>query len=291
VRISQGRVRVINRVDLRDYLVSVVGSESLPNFKLEALKAQAVLAANVLVQEIAKNTSGGSYATMLKDSTQIQAYLGAAYERPLARCAVQAVFPQVLQASVGTKLLPVYYHSTCGGGTSLPEDVFAHGIEVAAPVVVSDSTLSHQSAGATGRSVGQAVSCHYCKASPFYKNLPVVFDCAQVRGKFGYLPIAILGVDKARRPLKILVEDARGKKRQISGYELWLAIGQNFGWGKVPGTRYDFKQEKDKLKFTSSGCGHGVGFCQWGAQGMALAGRNYRQILEYYFPGARLRNQ
>ena len=33
------------------------------------------------------------------------------------------------------------------------------------------------------------------------------------------------------------------------------------------------------------GYGHGVGMSQNGAQGMAKAGRNYRQILELFYPG------
>jgi SpoIID/LytB domain protein len=28
--------------------------------------------------------------------------------------------------------------------------------------------------------------------------------------------------------------------------------------------------------------------CQWGARGMALAGHGYREILAFYYPGARL---
>lgn len=33
------------------------------------------------------------------------------------------------------------------------------------------------------------------------------------------------------------------------------------------------------------GWGHGVGMCQWGARGMARAGRSYADILAHYFPG------
>jgi stage II sporulation protein D len=36
------------------------------------------------------------------------------------------------------------------------------------------------------------------------------------------------------------------------------------------------------------GFGHGIGLCQTGALGMARAGRSCAQILEHYYPGARL---
>ena len=36
------------------------------------------------------------------------------------------------------------------------------------------------------------------------------------------------------------------------------------------------------------GFGHGVGLCQWGAQGKALQGWTAERILEAYYPGATL---
>ena len=36
------------------------------------------------------------------------------------------------------------------------------------------------------------------------------------------------------------------------------------------------------------GWGHGVGLCQYGAQGMAEAGARFRAILQHYYPGAEL---
>jgi stage II sporulation protein D len=42
--------------------------------------------------------------------------------------------------------------------------------------------------------------------------------------------------------------------------------------------------EKDFV-FLGRGWGHGVGMCQNGAFGMALAGRTYDQILRHYYTG------
>ncbi|MBL8112885.1 MAG: SpoIID/LytB domain-containing protein, partial [Acidobacteria bacterium] len=38
--------------------------------------------------------------------------------------------------------------------------------------------------------------------------------------------------------------------------------------------------------FYGRGWGHGIGLCQNGAFGMALAGKTYREIVEHYYPGA-----
>jgi stage II sporulation protein D len=40
--------------------------------------------------------------------------------------------------------------------------------------------------------------------------------------------------------------------------------------------------------FTGRGWGHGVGLCQVGAYGMALAGADYRTILKKYYPGIKV---
>lgn len=37
------------------------------------------------------------------------------------------------------------------------------------------------------------------------------------------------------------------------------------------------------VTFIGHGWGHGVGLCQWGARGMALLGKTYREILHYYY--------
>lgn len=40
---------------------------------------------------------------------------------------------------------------------------------------------------------------------------------------------------------------------------------------------------------TGKGYGHGGGMCQDGAKGMAQAGKNYKEILEKYYPSAKLK--
>ena len=44
----------------------------------------------------------------------------------------------------------------------------------------------------------------------------------------------------------------------------------------------------DKAHFKGRGWGHGVGMCQWGAFAMAKKRYNYKQILNHYYPGAKI---
>ncbi|MBI3592370.1 MAG: hypothetical protein HY099_02635 [Nitrospirae bacterium] len=38
--------------------------------------------------------------------------------------------------------------------------------------------------------------------------------------------------------------------------------------------------------FEGKGYGHGVGMCQWSALEMAREGKNYKEILSTFYPGA-----
>ena len=46
-----------------------------------------------------------------------------------------------------------------------------------------------------------------------------------------------------------------------------------------------YDADKGEFSFTTHGYGHGVGLSQYGAKAMAEAGRNWREILAWYFPG------
>jgi stage II sporulation protein D len=69
----------------------------------------------------------------------------------------------------------------------------------------------------------------------------------------------------------------------LTGLEIRFALGlpENL-FNVVAGTDADGGRV---FTFYGRGWGHGVGLCQTGAFGMALAGRTYREILAHYYPG------
>ncbi|MBY0358114.1 MAG: hypothetical protein K2W82_08945 [Candidatus Obscuribacterales bacterium] len=269
IRLSDGRVRhyrgniilsldksgalaAINQVSPRDYLLSVVGSESLPDFPLEALKAQAVLTQTRLARY-----KPGDYLT---DTTNDEAYLGADYERPLVRQAVMKVWGQKL--CFGGRPIEIFYHAACAGSTS-------------------DARLF---GGKNYPQYYQSVVCNHCRKSPFWQTKKTILPIDSLGQEFNALPQIGL-TDKAGRPLVLSFPNGHS----ISGYSFWLRLGQKSGWDKVPGTRFTLKAERmGKVFLSSTGAGHGVGMCQWGAAELARQGKDYKQILAYYFPKCRL---
>ncbi|WP_303674881.1 SpoIID/LytB domain-containing protein [Vampirovibrio chlorellavorus] len=261
--IQQGRLRVFNTLLARHYVAVVISSETGPGWPLEALKAQAVLTQTRL--------SRYKPGDVLGDSTQQEVYLGEAYRKPNAEQAVRAVWGQTLTSN-GQAIQP-YYHASCGGHTS-------HLRWFAGQAMPSGQV--------------DGVICPYCAKAPFAQTTVSVLNAAQWQSVYPNsipkkAPLAesmptVTQVDASGRPLQVQV----GAQR-LSGYQFWLRLGQRLGWDKLPGTRFQLQAlPNGRLRLSSTGAGHGVGLCQWGAAEMARQGQRYNQILKFYFPQARL---
>ena len=250
-----------NRVPMKNYVNSVVGSETLIDFPQEALKAQSVLIQTAM-QRYKRSDE-------LNDSTEKQAYLGESYVRAQVRDAVAQTWGETLTYK-GHPLL-IYFHAACAGGTSSSE-LFTGKI----PQLPCDVP----------------VRCGYCKKSPFWKATRHEIPAAIYKSKFPEGVPEIKTKDLQERPLQISFDRnaTNGAMRQSStGYDFWLKVGQRLGWDKMPGTRFQVnKLASGNIELISTGAGHGVGLCQWGAAELARRGKNYGEILQFYFPGASL---
>ncbi|MBI1269694.1 SpoIID/LytB domain-containing protein [bacterium] len=245
---------VLNEVPVREFVYGIVASELPRDFAVESKKALAVLTLTRLEFLPDQRAIG--------DSTKSELYTGCGRVRESDRVLVDSVFKERLYYK-GRLVLP-YYHSTCAGCTSDGDDLFRP----------DGDDLSYL----------KAVKCEHCKGSPFYRNKVSVVDRRKVTEIFGGALPVVLAQDGAGRPKSIQVG-----KQDLSCYQTWLKLGRGLGWSRVPGTRFAIKSTKDKIEIVSSGAGHGVGLCQWGANGLAGLGKSYREILEYYFPGSKIK--
>lgn len=247
-QVQDGELAVKNTIPARDYVAVVISSETSENWPIEALKAQAVLTQTRLARYRPGDTLG--------DSTQREAYLGAGYLKPGAHRAVSAVWGQTLTYQ-GRPVTP-YYHASCAGHTS---DGKFFGGNASTPWL-------------------SAVACPYCAKGPFTKPTVSTISKEAFQKAFpGDFPV-FTRLDSRHRPLRIRQADI-----SMSGYQLWMRLGQRLGWDKAPGTRFQLARLADgNIQVKSTGAGHGVGLCQWGAAGMARQGKSYREILKFYFP-------
>ena len=75
--------------------------------------------------------------------------------------------------------------------------------------------------------------------------------------------------------------------RRMGANQFQSALGSRYGW-QVKSLLFDVTRVGDKFVFAGRGRGHGVGLCQIGAIQMGASGHSSREILEQYYPGAKI---
>ena len=261
----------IEEMTMDDYLVGTLAAEMPAAFEEDALKAQAVAARTYTAQQMARyGGKGYKGADVSTDYRVHQAYIGEAKQREKwgdkydayrekVRHAVRATAGEV--ATYDGKLIRALYHSSCGGHTASSQEVW----DKALPYLVS-------------------VRCDWDSDAPHYRE--------EKRVTFADI-IANLGEDAT-----IMTASADGSdvvqvvNRTESGRADLVRIGgQNYSGYDIRAklalrsSNFTAKTDGDGIIFTTVGYGHGVGLCQYGANGMAKAGYSYRDILAHYYQG------
>lgn len=108
-----GKLTVVNDVDLESYIKGVVPSEMPPSWEFEALKAQAIAARSFALANLGKQAKNGYD---LKDNTEDQAYGGASSETNITNKAVEETHGLVLTYDM--KIISAYYSASAGGMTT-----------------------------------------------------------------------------------------------------------------------------------------------------------------------------
>jgi stage II sporulation protein D len=249
---TKGGLDALNIVEPEAYLRSVVASEVYPRWPLDALMAQAVTARTYMLYAL----GGRGYMSRLD-----MAYKGASAESGPTDLAVDLTRGIIL--TYRDKVLPAYFHTTCGGHTASASKMFG-----GSPI----TPLS-------------GVACEWCRASSTYQ-----WHAEVPLARLNEL-LAARGIPAARtlEPVET-APDGYARNVLINGETLLNASTFRLivGGGALKSTHFTVSEQDGVLVFDGHGFGHGVGLCQWGARGLAEAGIGWVQILQYYFPDAEL---
>lgn len=258
------KLTVINQLELEDYIRGVLYHEVSNRWPMEALKAQAVAARSYAVYQMKANVSRDYDVT---NDIYSQVYGGRTGERYRTNIAVLETAGEVLVYQ--GKILPSYFFATCGGRTENAKELWPR----------------HEMPPLKG------VACIYCRESPHYfwkKNLQLkdIQEKLIAKGqKIGLIQdIAILSRNASDRIEKVQITDRTGKQITMLGKDFREAVGPNI----IRSNNYYVVMHGYYVDFFGKGWGHGVGMCQWGAQGMSSLGFNYEQILQFYYPGTEI---
>lgn len=109
---KEGKLTVINNVDIEDYIKGVLPSEMPSAWETEALKAQAIAARSYALANLGKRAK---YGYDLNDTTEDQVYGGASAETSKTNQLVEDTRGLVLIYDL--KIIPAYYSASAGGQT------------------------------------------------------------------------------------------------------------------------------------------------------------------------------
>lgn len=263
---SDNGLLLVMETELEKYLLGVVSAEmGSGRQELEALKAQAVASRSYAFTRIGASPEAGYD---IEAGVQHQAYDGGGDVPLLIRKAVEDTRGQVLTCD--GKVIAANFHSTCGGRTALPSEVW-QAVDERFPFLKSAKD-------------------DHCNISPRYSWQDTVTAREMLDKLFPGQPqsriknVEILEISRSGRVQALKVSADCGDTVLYKD-----KIRSGLSASPVLSTRFDLKLQRDEDGFVSfiilegSGYGHGVGLCQWGAIGMAREGKSFKNILRHYY--------
>jgi len=249
---GEGGLYLINELPIEDYVKDVVVAEVGSNWEMEALKAQAVISRTYAVYQKRMN---GDSIYHIASSVLHQVYKG---NNPDVRVAYAVAETSSEILTFDNKPIEAFYHSTCGGKTENPEDVFGKSY----PYLKSLES-----------------SCEISPYSAWEKRIELA-EIEKALNLSGIKEISIKTYTSTNRVKQLNIVNNSGMTT-INATDLRKALG----WSRLPSTNFSVTRDGDSMIFEGKGYGHGVGLCQWGALQMAREGKNYKEILSFFYPG------
>lgn len=278
VRLYRHESGEIVNLSLEDYVTGVVAAEMPAHFPAEALKAQAVAARTYILKRLAaggvlNNPHPG--ADTCDDPRQGQGWLSREalrerwgtwdYYRHYYKIKRAVDATEGLVLTFEGQLIDPLYHASCGGATENSEDVWRFKVPYLRSVI-----------------------CPYC-TDP-YPGERKAFALERIDAALG-TSLAATAVAAGTDPgpkIEVLAYTSTGRpkllsfnRREISATTVRDLLG-------LRSTNFAVALEGDRLIFETSGHGHGVGLCQYGARGLAEAGYGFEDILQHYYSGAKI---
>ena len=258
VRVYREETGNIDNVPLEEYIYGVVSSEMPVSFEYEALKAQAVASRTYVMYQMQKNVNN-KYDVY--DSINSQVYMSDAelkdkwkdkyieYSNKIKKVVLDTIGQYLTYEG---NVIEAFFFSTSVGYTENSEDVFSEQL----PYL-------------------RSVESKWDESSPIYND-----EKEMSKNEF-FNKLSIAYSDNLEITDVEKTNTGRIKKLRINGQEF---TGKEVRTKlELRSTFFEIINNDNNVVIKTRGYGHGVGMSQYGANGMALAGFTYDQILKYYY--------
>ena len=247
----------VNYVDLDDYLLGVVAGEMPANFETEALKAQ-VVASRTFVYNRNLSVDNTTNSQVYLSEDKMKENWGNKYVEYYQKIstAIKETKNEVMKYQ-GDYISALFFSSS-NGYTENVEDYFE-----SSPLPYLRSVDSHWDLTIDPKNTRQV--------SFTKQELKEKFNCQDIN-------FNIIAYKKSGRVATLSVGG-----KNYSGRQVREKLG-------LSSSCFTVEYVSNKYVFTTKGSGHGVGMSQYGAQGMALEGSNYKEILNHYYTNIEIVN-
>ncbi|MFJ7752824.1 stage II sporulation protein D [Peribacillus muralis] len=271
VAVYRSNAKKIEKVPMETYLTGVVASEMPADFEEEALKAQALTARTYIVNQlIGESRSGLPDGADVSDTVMHQVYKnddelknqwGSDYKSKMKKIskAIKETEGQIL--TYDGKPITATFFSTSNGYTENSEDYWQADF----PYLRSVSSPWDK------------------EESPKFYN-KVIVNTADFENKLGVSlssGTTIGTVVERTSGNRVGVVEIGGKK--LTGKQIREKLG-------LTSSDFNWERQGNRIVITTKGSGHGVGMSQYGANGMAREGKNYEDIVKYYYKGVKVQS-
>jgi len=241
-------------LNLEEYVIGVVACEMPASFNIEALKAQAIASRTFVLNRRDKNEN-----YVIKDDTSAQCYQTIEDMKKKWDSNFEKYYSKITEAVYETKsmylthndeIITAFYFAMSNGYTEASENVFSSS-RAYLKSVKSEWETSHKD---------------FEKKQTFTKK-----EFLKKLRLEELNSIEILSRYNTNRVKEISVNSTK-----YSGVEFRKLLD-------IRSTDFDIEYDYKSVTITTRGYGHGVGMSQYGANGMALLGHTYEEILKYYY--------
>ncbi|MBG9547408.1 stage II sporulation protein D [Bacillus firmus] len=258
----------LETVPLEDYIVGVVASEMPAEFEEEALKAQALAARTFIVKQLMnKDSVELPEGALVYDTVTHQVYKNDKELRQQWKQDYKWKIEKVREAVTETQgqiltfdgsPITASFFSTSNGFTENSEAIWPNSVPYLKSV---ESKWDLHSPKFNGREV--------FTVQDFERKLGVQLPNDSTIGT----------VTERTAGQRVAKVDINGKV--VSGKDIREKLG-------LKSTDFTWERKGDNIIINTQGYGHGVGMSQYGANGMAVEGKSYKEIVAHYYKGVEI---
>jgi stage II sporulation protein D len=277
VRVYLSESRTIETVPLEAYVRGVVAAEMPLAFEAAALEAQAMAARTYIIRRLWLNDRTGIPVqdAVVTDTQTHQVYRSLSEVKQLQqsneegwRKVVDAVSNTSGDIIVyGDEPIEALFFSTSNGYTENSEEVFTARLPYLRSVV---SPWDKESSPRAQETIEM-------RLSDFYDKLGVNIKAVPVYGNLSKQPVLRVIEWTLGHRVKLMLAGSK----KLTGEEVRHLLG-------LRSASFDWTISNNRIILTIYGSGHGVGMSQWGAEGMAKAGKTAKQIVGHYYFGTHI---